>query len=101
MSTDLPDLIEKRQPTAEVLAPDGPASFDTSGSLATQQVQQMVAAWRRGERPLAENFLACHPELTEPTGDQPAEYRPGEPRTPSREDIRGVVHTQVVPAYPD
>ena len=42
----------------------GDACFlDTSGSLATQQVDEMVAAWRRGERPLAEEFLARHPEL--------------------------------------
>src|SRR6516225_3021564 len=39
--------------------------LDPSGSLATQQVDEMVAAWRRGERPLAEEFLARHPELGE------------------------------------
>jgi serine/threonine protein kinase/Flp pilus assembly protein TadD len=39
--------------------------LDPSGSLATQQVDLMVAAWRRGERPLAEDFLARHPELGE------------------------------------
>jgi serine/threonine protein kinase/tetratricopeptide (TPR) repeat protein len=38
---------------------------DPSGSLATQQVDEMVAAWRRGERPLAEDFLARHPELSD------------------------------------
>ena len=46
----------------------GPAPLDPSGSLATQQVDQMVAAWRRGERPLAEEILADHPEL----GDEAA-----------------------------
>ena len=30
-----------------------------------EQVDEMVAAWRRGERPLAEEFLARHPELGE------------------------------------
>jgi serine/threonine protein kinase/Tfp pilus assembly protein PilF len=46
----------------------GPVRFDLSGSLASQQVDEMVAAWRRGERPLAEEFLARHPEL----GDESA-----------------------------
>src|SRR5262245_46834883 len=36
---------------------------DPSGSLATQHVEEMVAAWRRGERPRAEDILALHPEL--------------------------------------
>jgi serine/threonine protein kinase/Flp pilus assembly protein TadD len=39
--------------------------LDPSGSLATEQVDEMVAAWRRGERPLVEEFLARHPELGE------------------------------------
>jgi serine/threonine protein kinase/Flp pilus assembly protein TadD len=38
--------------------------LDPAGSLATQQVDEMVAAWRRGERPMAEEFLARHPELS-------------------------------------
>src|SRR3974390_3014766 len=46
----------------------GPAPLDLSGSLATRQVDQMVAAWRRGQRPLAEEILADHPEL----GDEAA-----------------------------
>ena len=37
--------------------------LDPSSSLATQQVEEMVAAWRRGERPPAEDFLARYPEL--------------------------------------
>jgi serine/threonine protein kinase/Tfp pilus assembly protein PilF len=41
---------------------------NSSGSLATQQVEEMVAAWRRGERPRAEDILALHPEL----GDEAA-----------------------------
>ena len=46
----------------------GRSGLDRSGSLATEQVEAMVAAWRRGERPLAEEFLARHPEL----GDEAA-----------------------------
>src|SRR5579864_2361589 len=42
--------------------------FDPADSLATQQVDEMVAAWHRGERPLAEEFLARYPEL----GDEAA-----------------------------
>ena len=41
---------------------DGPAP-SLAGSLATRQVEEMVAAWRRGERLRAEEFLARHPEL--------------------------------------
>src|SRR6516165_10561636 len=37
-------------------------------SLATEQVDAMIAAWRRGERPLAEEFMARIPDL----GDEAA-----------------------------
>jgi eukaryotic-like serine/threonine-protein kinase len=47
---------------------DTRSGFDRSGSLATHQVEEMVTAWRRGERPLAEAFLTRHPEL----GDEAA-----------------------------
>jgi serine/threonine protein kinase/Flp pilus assembly protein TadD len=40
-------------------------ALDASGSLATQQVEQMVAAWRRGEQILVEDVLAAHPELSD------------------------------------
>jgi serine/threonine protein kinase/tetratricopeptide (TPR) repeat protein len=40
-----------------------PGDFDLDRSLATAQVEAMAAAWRRGERPRAEVFLAAHPEL--------------------------------------
>ena len=50
--------------TARGLASDR----DPPGSLATQQVEELVAAWRRGERPRAEDILARHPEL----GDEAA-----------------------------
>jgi serine/threonine protein kinase/tetratricopeptide (TPR) repeat protein len=39
------------------------ASLDTSGSQATEHVEEMVAAWRHGEHRPAEYFLARHPEL--------------------------------------
>jgi serine/threonine protein kinase/tetratricopeptide (TPR) repeat protein len=39
------------------------SSEASSGSLASRQVEAMVAAWRRGERPTAEQFLARHPDL--------------------------------------
>ncbi len=35
-----------------------------SASLATRLVEEMVAAWRRGEQPAAEAFLDRHPELS-------------------------------------
>ena len=35
-----------------------------STSLATRLVEEMVAAWRRGEQPTAEAFLDRHPELS-------------------------------------
>ena len=38
-------------------------AFDPPSSIASKQVDEMVAAWRRGERPLAEDFLARHPDL--------------------------------------
>ena len=43
-----------------------PGSHPSSGSasLATQLVEEMVAAWRRGEQPAAEAFLDRHPELS-------------------------------------
>ncbi len=45
----------------------GPWSAGSSeagpSSLVSRQVEAMVAAWRRGERPTAEQFLARHPEV--------------------------------------
>jgi serine/threonine protein kinase/Flp pilus assembly protein TadD len=62
-----------RHPESERIADIQPAAptdgssllLEPSGSLATQQVIELVAAWRRGERPVAEDFLAAHPELGE------------------------------------
>jgi eukaryotic-like serine/threonine-protein kinase len=42
----------------------GPPPGSSGVSLATQLVEEMVAAWRRGERPPAETFLDRHPELS-------------------------------------
>ena len=36
---------------------------ETPSSIATRQVEEMVAAWRRGERTPAEVFLEGHPDL--------------------------------------
>ena len=63
MTTAAADLKEKRAGPGTAAALEARMSFDTSGSLATQQVEEMVAAWRRGERPLAEDFLARHLDL--------------------------------------
>jgi serine/threonine protein kinase len=61
-----------QDPTAGGQAAAGPGgatargpSWDrsASASLATQQVDAMVAAWRRGERLSAEEILSRHPEL--------------------------------------
>ncbi len=38
-------------------------AFDPAASPASRQVERMVAAWRRGERPPAEDFLAGQPGL--------------------------------------
>jgi serine/threonine protein kinase/Flp pilus assembly protein TadD len=46
----------------------GSVSLGTPGSLGTRQVEELVAAWRRGERLRAEDLLARHPEL----GDEAA-----------------------------
>jgi serine/threonine protein kinase len=45
-----------------------PFSLVAPGSLGTRQVEELVAAWRRGERIRAEDVLARHPEL----GDEAA-----------------------------
>ncbi len=42
-----------------------PSSWIHPARWRREQVDEMVAAWRRGERPLAEEFLARHPELGE------------------------------------
>jgi serine/threonine protein kinase/tetratricopeptide (TPR) repeat protein len=65
MATDSRGPSERTAGGVASLAAGAPASWDTSGSLATQQVEEMVAAWRRGERPQVEEILARHPELTD------------------------------------
>jgi hypothetical protein len=41
----------------------GAPCLDASSSLATQEVEELVAAWRRGEHVRAEDILSRHPEL--------------------------------------
>src|SRR5262249_8100789 len=45
----------------------GPAPLtpDAADALAGELAQEMIRAWRRGERPLPEDYLARHPELWE------------------------------------
>jgi serine/threonine protein kinase len=38
---------------------------DPLSALVGQEIEEMAAAWARGERPRAEEFLARHPELTD------------------------------------
>jgi serine/threonine protein kinase len=40
-----------------------PLSREAAEALAAQLVEEMIQQWRQGERPLAEDFLARHPEL--------------------------------------
>src|SRR4051795_3973016 len=50
----------------ERVTPRYPAVADPlASSIATHQAEAMVAAWRRGERPRAEEFLARVPGLGE------------------------------------
>ena len=63
MDTRSGSLAEGESLPRSSLAFEGFATFDASGSLATAQVEEMVAAWRRGERPPAEEFLERHPDL--------------------------------------
>src|SRR3954447_12131844 len=51
-----PDRISSRYP---------PLADPLASSIATHQAEAMVAAWRRGERPKAEEFLARVPGLGE------------------------------------
>jgi serine/threonine protein kinase/Tfp pilus assembly protein PilF len=58
-------------PEPRLSAPDGRGgngigtSNDPGSSLVTRLVEEMVAAWRQGERPRAEEFLARHPGLSD------------------------------------
>jgi serine/threonine protein kinase/Flp pilus assembly protein TadD len=69
METQTPDPIEagprSRDTTGDF---NGPIGFDPSCALAARQVDELVAAWRRGERPRAEEILARHAGL----GDEAA-----------------------------
>ena len=57
-----PPRPERRRPR-----PSGPPR-EVAGARSTAAVEEMAAAWRRGERPRAEEFLARHPGL----GDEDA-----------------------------
>src|SRR5262245_20998464 len=68
MTQDPPAGGEAAAGQGGAMAPGPSWNRVASASLATQQVDAMVAAWRRGERPRAEEMLANHPEL----GDEAA-----------------------------
>ncbi|MBV8555704.1 MAG: hypothetical protein JO116_09070, partial [Planctomycetaceae bacterium] len=68
METPTPDPLGEGAGSRETQVFDAPPGFDPSGALAAPQVDELVAAWRRGERPRAEEILARHPGL----GDEAA-----------------------------
>jgi serine/threonine protein kinase/tetratricopeptide (TPR) repeat protein len=68
MVTDPPESGDAGPGRGAATARGGPLSGEASGSLATREVEELVAAWRRGERTPAEELLARHPEL----GDEAA-----------------------------
>jgi serine/threonine protein kinase/Flp pilus assembly protein TadD len=61
------DIRRHRVDTDGIVLGTGESSEAGPGSPVSRQVQAMVAAWRRGERPTAEQFLAHHPELDSET----------------------------------
>ena len=63
MPTYPPEPREKQAVPRLPKEAERPVGLDRPGSPATQQVEYLVAAWHRGERPLAEDILARHPEL--------------------------------------
>jgi eukaryotic-like serine/threonine-protein kinase len=71
MASHLHDLAGDASGFPALGPPETPFGLDAgstpssgSASLATQLVDQMVAAWRRGEQPTAAAFLDRHPELS-------------------------------------
>ncbi|MBV8314739.1 MAG: tetratricopeptide repeat protein [Planctomycetaceae bacterium] len=68
MEAPNPDALGEGAGSRETQVFDVPPGFDPSGALAAPQVDELVAAWRRGERPRAEEILARHPGL----GDEAA-----------------------------
>ena len=63
MAANLAGSLRNGTGPATSVSVGGSSELAKAGSLATQQVEDMVAAWRRGERPRAEDYLAGHPEL--------------------------------------
>ena len=52
----------------KVEAIDRPAEAEPAESLAERLAEEMAAAWRRGDRPRAEEYLALHPEMADRPG---------------------------------
>jgi eukaryotic-like serine/threonine-protein kinase len=63
MAADQPTPMKNGTDAGASVAVERSSGVGTTGSLATQQVEDMVAAWGRGERPRAEDYLERHPEL--------------------------------------
>ena len=63
MSTDSMDLTRNCPAPAVPDTLDGSPGLDPASSLATRHVEEMVAAWRRGERLRVEEILARQPDL--------------------------------------
>jgi tetratricopeptide (TPR) repeat protein len=61
-SSQRPSQGQRRPPVPASLAVAGPGAFDAE---VEELVEEMVSAWRRGERPLVEDMLARRPELRE------------------------------------
>ncbi len=70
--------------------------LDPSGSMATLLVDEMVAAWRRGERPQAEEFLERNPDL----GDEAAIRLIYEEVCLRREAGLAVDHQEILRRFP-
>jgi eukaryotic-like serine/threonine-protein kinase len=60
-----PHRAEGKMPSITASSGAGALPPDPAGSLATEQVDRMVTAWRRGEPILVEDVLADHPELSD------------------------------------
>src|SRR6184192_3993174 len=51
----------------QICADPPPTSLtrDAAAALASERAAEMIRRWRQGERPVAEEFLARHPQLWE------------------------------------
>ncbi len=59
-----PSSERQGPPTTLVLRPGPPAVPSDVDALVAVLIEEMLQAWRRSERPRAEDFLTRHPELT-------------------------------------